>query len=183
MYGVILLTLLAVGVWQITPGLSGESAWRLVAQSAPPALLQQLQQDYALHIPPNQTIDVGQMHILKLQQTGSLPLYLINTRIHPVGHPEQTPTCGIGGCLFLGYIPHKDKYQQVLNVMINDFQLKGNSPIIQPLNRVLNDVPCFQLTTSNANTGRIHPTQTLCFNGHTFVEAGEELKGHSKSEK
>jgi hypothetical protein len=173
----IALTLSSILCWRIAPSFSkNDPDWKPVAQVAPAKLLQQLRQDYAPHIPPNQVVEVGQMKMLTLQQPGSFPLYLINTRVYPTGHPEQTPTCGVGGCLFLGYIPDKNGFKQVLNGWINDFEVQGEPPIIQPVQRVLNQVPCFQLTTYNPRAKRMNPTQILCFNGEEFVTAGEEPK-------
>ena len=176
LYGAVSLTLIGGLIWQIAPSFSGEQGWKTVAEAAPSALRQQLEQDYAPHVPPAQEVDVGQMHILKLQESGAFPLHLINTRVHSLEHPDQTPTCGMGGCLFLGYIPDKSKYKQVLNQLINDFQVEGAPPVIQSTRRVLNGVPCFQLTTYNPSTQRVNPNQTLCFNGKEFVQAGNEPK-------
>lgn len=175
-YGAISLTLSGVLIWQIAPSFSGESSWQPVSQSAPPKLLQQLQQDYAPHIPSDMTMDVGQMQMLKLQQSGSLPLYLVNTRVHTSRNQKKTPTCGFGGCLFLGYIPENSGFKQVFNGLINDFQVQGKPPVIKPISRVMNRVPCFQLTTYNSRAARINPTQTLCFNGGDFAPVGEKAK-------
>lgn len=175
--GAIVLTLVGVLLWCVAPGFSvDEQLWQPVAQSAPPALKQQLSQDYAPNVPPDQTVEVGQMKLLKLQQLGSLPLYLINTRVHPVEHPNQTPTCGVGGCLFLGYVPDGNRFKPLLHQWINDFRVQGQPPVIQPVPRVLNDLPCFQVTAYNWQTRQVTPPQTLCFNGGEYVPAGEDLK-------
>jgi len=170
------LTLSGVLIWRIAPSFSGETGWQPVSQIAPSGLLQRLRQDYAPHITTNTTVDVRQMRMLKLQQPGSLPLYLVNTRVHTSGNQKRTPTCGLGGCLFLGYIPDKAGFKQVFEGLINDFQVQGKPPVIQPISRVLNKVPCFQLTTYNTGTGRTNPTQTLCFNGGDFVPISEKAK-------
>lgn len=175
-YGAIVLTLSGVLIWRIAPSFSGETGWQPVSRIAPPELLQRLRQDYMPHIPANTNVDVGQMRMLKLQQPGSLPLYLVNTRVQTSANPRKTPTCGLGGCLFLGYIPDKAGFMQVFEGLINDFQVQGNPPFIQPISRVMNKVPCLQLTTHNARAGRTNPTQTLCFNGGDFVPVGEKAK-------
>ncbi|MBD2060599.1 hypothetical protein H6F88_32155 [Oculatella sp. FACHB-28] len=173
-YSAIALILSGILFWRIAPSFSTEQGWRPVWEVAPPGLLEQLRQDYATEIPADVTVDVRQMQLLKLQQPESLPLYLINTRVYSLEHPDQTPTCGTGGCLFLGYIPGNNGFRQVLNGWINDFQVQGEPPVIGPVQRVLNHVPCFQLTTYNARTQRISPTQTLCFNGGRFVPAATQ---------
>lgn len=170
------LTLSGVLIWRIAPSFSGETNWQPVSQIAPSGLLQRLRQDYAPHIPANTAVDVGQMRMLKLQQPGSLPLYLVNTRVHTSGNQERTPTCGLGGCLFLGYIPDKAGFKQIFEGLVNDFQVQGKPPFIQPISRVMNKVPCLQLTTYNARTRRTNSTQTLCFNGGDFVPVGEKAK-------
>ncbi|MBN8564211.1 MAG: hypothetical protein J0L70_27130 [Leptolyngbya sp. UWPOB_LEPTO1] len=175
-YGAIVVTLSGVLIWQIAPSFSNESSWQPASQIAPPGLLQRLQQDYAPHIPSNATVDVRQMQMLKLQQSGSLPLYLVNTRIHTSGNQKKTPTCGFGGCLFLGYIPDNSSFKQVFNGLINDFQVQGKPPVIKPIARTMNRVPCFQLTTYNPRTGKSNPTQTLCFNGGDFTPVGGKVK-------
>ncbi|KAM3092510.1 hypothetical protein ACKFKG_22095 [Phormidesmis sp. 146-35] len=175
-YGAILVTLSGVLIWQIAPSFSGESSWQPASRIAPPKLLQQLQQDYTPHIPSNTTVDIGQMRMLKLQQSGSLPLYLVNTRVSASGNQKRTPTCGVGGCLFLGYIPHNSGFKQVFNGLINDFQVQGKPPVIKPISQVVNRVPCFQLTTYSPRTGKINPTQTLCFNGGNFAPVGEKAR-------
>lgn len=173
--GAIALTFSSLLLWQISPGFSeSQQNWRPVSQAAPPALLQQLRQDYAPNLPLDWSGDIGQMRMLKLQQPGSLPLYLINTRVYPPGRPEQTPTCGTGGCLFLGYIPQGNRYRQVLNGLINDFQVQGAPPVIQPVQRTLNNVPCFSLTAFNPRTQSASPSQVLCFNGGNFVPVGNQ---------
>lgn len=175
-YGAIALTLSGFLIWRIAPGFSGEVSWQPVSQIAPPGLLQRLRQDYAPHIPVNTSVDVGQMRMLKLQQPGSLPLYLVNTRVHPSGTQKKTPTCGFGGCLFFGYIPDKARFKQVFEGLINDLQVLGKPPLIQPSSQVMNQVPCFRLMTFNARTGKTNPTQTLCFNGGDFMPVGEKSK-------
>jgi hypothetical protein len=175
-YGAIALTLSGVFIWQIAPSFSGETSWQPVSRIAPSGLLQRLRQDYAPHIPANTTVDVGQMRMLKLQQPGSSPLYLVNTRVHTVGNQKKTPTCGFGGCLFLGYIPDHSGFKQVFEGLINDFQVQRKPPVIQPISRVMNKVPCFQLTTYNARTQKTNPTQTLCFNDGNFTPVGEKTK-------
>lgn len=175
-YGAIALTLSGVLIWQIAPSFSGETGWRPVSRIAPSGLLKRLSQDYAPHIPANMAVDVGQMRMLKLQQPGSLPLYLVNTRVYMSGNQKRTPTCGLEGCLFLGYIPDKAGFKQVFEGLINDFQVQGKPPVIQPILRIVNKVSCFQLTTYNTGTGRTNPTQTLCFNGGDFVPIAERAK-------
>ena len=175
-YGAIALTLSGVFIWQIAPSFSGETSWQPVSRIAPSGLLQRLRQDYAPHIPAKTAVDVGQMRMLKLQQPGSSPLYLVNTRVHTVGDQKKTPTCGFGGCLFLGYIPDHSGFKQVFEGLINDFQVQGKPPVIQPISRVVNKVPCFQLTTYNSRTQKTNPTQTLCFNGGNFTPVGEKTK-------
>ena len=156
--GAIVLTLVGVLLWRVAPVLSvNEQTWQPVSQSAPPALQQQLNQDYAPNIPPDQTVEVGHMKLLKLQQPGSLPLYLINTRVHPAEHPDQTPTCGAGGCLFLGYVPDGNRFKPVLHQWINDFRVQGQPPVIQPVPRVLNDLPCFRVTIYNGQSRQMKP--------------------------
>jgi len=160
-------------LWQMKPSASStQNGWQPIAKIAPPALLQQFRQDYTPHLPPDWQGDIGQALMLKLEQPGSLPLYLIDTGISPPGHPEQTPTCGMLGCLFLGYIPKENGYQLVLNNYINDFQVQGQPPFIQPVEQVSYNVPCFHLTTYNAATQEMNPTQILCFNGVNFVPRG-----------
>ena len=175
--GLVAIVLLGLVYLGVTPALSKpQGTWQRVEQAAPTKLLQQLRQDYAPYLRSDTPVDVGQMQMLKLQQPNSLPLYLINTRVHPKGQPEQTPTCGIGGCLFLGYLPDRDGFKPVLNRWINDFRVQGTPPVVQPTGRVLNGVPCFQLTPYNSRTQKPDPTQILCFNGKDFVPAGEESK-------
>jgi len=175
-FGGIALALSSVLIWQISPSFSGETSWQPVSRIAPPGLRQRLQQDYTPHIPSNTTVDVGQMQMLKLQQRGSLPLYLVNTRVHTSGDPKRTPTCGFSGCLFLGYIPDNNGFKQVFNGLINDFQAQGQPSVIKPISQVMNRVPCFQLTVFNARTQKTNPTETLCFNGGDFVPVGKEAK-------
>jgi hypothetical protein len=175
-YGAIVVTLSGVLIWQIAPSFSDESSWQPVSKIAPPELLRQLQQDYVPHIPSNTTVNVGQMRMLKLQQSGALPLYLVNTRVHTSENQKKTPTCGFGGCLFLGYIPDNSGFKQVFNGLINDFQVQGKPPVVKPISRVMNGVPCFQLTTYNPRTGKINPTQTLCFNGGNFTSVGGKVQ-------
>lgn len=175
--GLMAIVLLGLVYLGVNPALSKlDGTWQRVEQTAPTKLLQQLRQDYAPYLRSDMPVDVGQMQMLKLQQPNSLPLYLINTRAYPKGQPEQTPTCGTGGCLFLGYLPDKDGFKPVLNRWINDFRVQGAPSVIQPTERVLNQVPCFQLTTYNSRTQRTNPTQILCFNGKEFVSAGEESR-------
>lgn len=153
--------------------------WQRVKQAAPLKLEQQLREDYAPYQRTDIPVDIGQMQMLKLEQPGSLPLYLINTRVYPKEHPELTPTCGVGGCLTLGYIPQAGRFKQVLNRWINDFQVEGTLPVIQPINRVLNRVPCFQLSSYNTSTGQPSQTQILCFDSNEFVQAGDEPQNRS----
>jgi hypothetical protein len=176
LYGAIVVTLSGVLIWQIAPSFSGESSWQPVSRIAPPGLLQRLRQDYAPHIPSNTTVDVGQMQMLRLQQSGALPLYLVNTRVSASGNQKRTPTCGFGGCLFLGYIPNNSGFKQVFKGLINDFQVQGKPPVIKPISQVVNGVPCFQLITYNSRTGKINPTQTLCFSGGGFAPVGEKAR-------
>lgn len=167
----------------LNPALSkADPIWQRVGQAAPPKLEQQLRQDYAPYLRRDIPVDVSQMQMLKLEQQDSLPLYLINTRVHPKGHPELTPSCGMEGCLLFGYIPQERRFKRVLNRLVNDFQVEGAPPIIQSTKRVLNRVPCFELTTYSPITGRVNRTQTLCFNGNGFVVAGEESKSFSNHE-
>ena len=171
---IVLLGLVYLGV---TPALSKpQGTWQRVEEAAPTKLLQQLRQDYVPYLRSDTPVEMGQMQMLKLQQPNSLPLYLINTRVHPKERPEQAPTCGVGGCLFLGYLPDKDGFKPVLKQWINDFRVQGAPPVIQLSERVLNQVSCFRLTPYNSRTQRPAPTQILCFNGKDFVPAGEESK-------
>lgn len=174
----IAIALLGLMYVSVHPALSSsESKWLKVYQSAPTALVRQLRQDYAPYLRLDIPVDVGQMQVLKLQQPGSLPLYVINTRVHTQGKPEMTPSCGMSGCLLLGYIPQNAGFKQVLKGYINDFQVQGAPPVIQPIERVLNHVPCFGLTTFNLSTQRVSSIQTLCFDGHQFVQAGNATEG------
>ncbi len=177
------IALLSLAYLSIHPASSkANPVWQRVKQAAPPQLEQQLRQDYAPYKRTDTPVDIGQMQMLKLEQPGSLPLYLINTRVYPKGHSELTLTCGIGGCLTLGYIPQGERFKQVLNRWMNDFQVEGAPPVIQPIKRVLNRVPCFQLSGYSPSTGQPNQTQTLCFDGNEFVQAGDEPPNPSNSD-
>jgi hypothetical protein len=174
----IAIALLSLVYMSVHPALSKATGkWQRVGQAAPAALVRQLRQDYAPYLRLDTPIDVGQMQVLKLQQPGALPLYVINTRVHTQGKPEMTPSCGMSGCLLLGYIPQNAGFKQVLKASINDFQVQGAPPVVRSIERVLNHVPCFGLTTFNPSTQRVNPTQTLCFDGHQFVRAENRTEG------
>lgn len=133
---------------------------------APRALLEQVQKDYAVDSGLERLMDIGQMHLLQIRQSGAMPLFLINTRLAGEGSTAN-PTCGQAGCLFYGYVQSGKKYEQVLNGYINDFQVENAPSLIQPTKKVVNKLPCLQLTLYQAQANQLLSSR-LCFDGKEY---------------
>lgn len=133
---------------------------------APQDLLERVQKDYAIDSGLEQPIDIRQMHLLQVRQPGARELFLINTRLAGKGSTAN-PTCGQAGCLFYGYVPFAKKYKRVLNGYINDFQVESAPPPIEPIKKVVNELPCLQLTLYQSQSTQLLSSQ-LCFDGQEY---------------
>jgi len=141
------------------------SNWQRLS-SAPQGLLEQVQKDYAIDSGLGRPIDIGQMHLLQIRQPGARELFLINTRLAGIGSTAN-PTCGQAGCLFYGYTQSGKEYKRVLNGYINDFQVE-NAPVpIQPTKKILNQLPCLQLTLYQNQANQLLSSR-LCFDGQEY---------------
>lgn len=134
--------------------------------AAPPGLLERVQKDYAIDNGLGRPIDIGQMHLLQVRQPGARELFLINTRLAGKGSTAN-PTCGQAGCLFYGYIQSGKEYKQVLNGYINDFQVENAPPPIQPTKKIVNQLPCLQLTLYQNQANQMLSSR-LCFDGQEY---------------
>lgn len=141
------------------------SSWQRLS-AAPPGLLERVQKDYAVDSGLEQLIDIRQMHLLQIRLSGARPLFLINTRLAGKGSTAN-PTCGQAGCLFYGYVQSGNKYKQVLNGYINDFQVENAPQPIVPIKKVVNKLPCLQLTSYQSQSQQLLSSQ-LCFDGQEY---------------
>lgn len=141
------------------------SNWQRLS-AAPQGLLEQVQKDYAVDSNLERPIDVGQMHVLQIRQSAAMPLFIINTRLAGIGSTAN-PTCGQAGCLFYGYMQSGKEYRQVLNGYINDFQVKNAPPPIQPTKKIVNKLPCLQLTLYQNQANQLLSSR-LCFDGQEY---------------
>lgn len=133
---------------------------------APQTLLERVQKDYAVDSGLEQPIDIRQMYLLQVRHPGARKLFLINTRLAGKGSTAN-PTCGQAGCLFYGYVESGKKYERVLNGYINDFQVESAPPVIQPIEKVVNKLPCLQLTLYQSQSTQLLSSQ-LCFDGQEY---------------
>lgn len=133
---------------------------------APQDLLERVQRDYAIDSGLGQPIDIGQMYLLQVRQPGARELFLINTRLAGKGSTAN-PTCGQAGCLVYGYVQSGKEYKRVLNGYINDFQVQNAPPPIQPIKKVVNKLPCLQLTLYQNQANQLLSSM-LCFDGQEY---------------
>lgn len=143
------------------------SDWQSLRSAAPSDLLERVERDYASDKNLVQPVDVGRMKLLRIRQRRAKELFLINTRLPPARKSITNPSCGQAGCLFYGYIKSGKQYKQVLNGIINDFQVDNALPLIQPIKHVVNQLPCLQLTVHNSQSDRLFSSQ-LCFDGKDY---------------
>ncbi|MDZ4877756.1 MAG: hypothetical protein CLLPBCKN_007191 [Chroococcidiopsis cubana SAG 39.79] len=126
-------------------------------QSTNSALLEQVERDYTHDIAPDTPMNVGQMQVSKISKSNSQVLYLVNTRLPG----DNNPSCGVSGCLFYGYVTQNDRFVQVLNGYLNDFQVENALPTIQA-SQIKNHLPCLHLTSAKQQS------KELCYNGKTY---------------
>lgn len=141
------------------------SNWQKLS-TAPQPLLERVQKDYAIDSGLERPIDIGQMHLLQIRQSGAMPLFIINTRLAGKGS-SANPTCGQAGCLFYGYVQSGKEYKRVLNGYINDFQVENAPPPIEPIKKVVNKLPCLQLTLLQNQSNQLLSSR-LCFDGREY---------------
>ncbi|MGF1499992.1 MAG: hypothetical protein ACFB8W_24665 [Elainellaceae cyanobacterium] len=159
----------AVGAIASLPRTMAQGGWQ-AAKSAPSSLIQQVA---AENVGSTSPIDVSQMRVWKIRQSGqSVPLYLIDTRTtDPENSAQANPLCGALGCAFLGYLPGDEGYQQVLGIYL-DPNLPPNIPLFQLSEALHNELPILQVKQLEG-----HQIQqlTLTFNGQEYEVTQAEL--------
>lgn len=139
--------------------------WERLQGVGSPALIEQVNRDYTSDVAPDLPVYVRQMRAMQISKPNAKTLYLINTRL-----PGDTnPSCGVSGCLFYGYVKddRDDRFIQVFNGYVNDFQPQKAPPIIQVSDRLEHRLPCLRLTSYKNNFPQPFVTH-LCYDGKTY---------------
>lgn len=142
--------------------------WERLQGFGSPALIEQVNRDYTSDIAPESPVDVRQMRAMQISKPDANTLYLVNTRL--LGkNPDANPSCGVSGCLFYGYVrdDRDNRFIQVFNGYVNDFQPQKASPIIQVSDRLEHRLPCLRLTSYKNNFPQPFVTH-LCYDGKTY---------------
>ena len=134
--GVAISLPLIIGVYQVWPR-SKSSDWQLLASTAPPGLMMQIGE---AHLTSGFDEQLGQMKLMQPWQSGQMSgLYLFDSRSadSPVG---ENPLCGAMGCVFLGYVPTEEGFQNVLNLYL-DPHLPPDVALIETSDILHNNMP------------------------------------------
>jgi hypothetical protein len=131
-----------------------QKGWRRANQVLSTELQQQILKE---NLQPGTQIDVGQMKVLAVKQA-SQTLYLVDMRVTT---KEPNPLCGAENCLFLGYLPSR---QRVLHLYLNP-KLPPKVTLIQPIPEAREHLPC--LLINQLEQRKIHVSK-LCFNGTVY---------------
>ncbi len=157
----ILLTLAIV--FTLNQHAFSQDQWRFAKDIAPPGLVDQIVQE---NFQSSSPVEAGNMKVWKIQQPQQRePLYLIDTRVtHDSKQARANPLCGQQDCLFLGYVPKRDRYQRILNLYLNP-HLPPKMALWRSLSELNNGLPC--LVAQQLVQEKIQAFK-LCFNGQVY---------------
>ena len=169
--GLTIELVLSLTYWSASTASLASTDWQFVAKVAPPELKQQLNRDYQADLKAGgynrDFIDVRRMRMLTIREGTAMPLYLINTRLRSSSDSQQSPTCGIAGCLFYGYVTQGTRFQRVLHTYISDLQLGPTTALVQSAHRISENIPCIQINAYSQVSHRAE-NYTLCSKNGNF---------------